>query len=189
MAENSIKGEVFLKFIKEKKINKWIVIAVLYAAFCFAYFMPTRSTVALFAINYGLPSFLNNDVFAFFLGGIVPLAVYELISSFAFRFMHSRVGGSTDVMRYTLRFFFIPACIVIGLVKLIYLAYPLISVFGNVIISTVVFIIFFCLYLWYALKNFVDKTRYSAVLYELGGTFIVIFGVLTLLELIMGVMQ
>lgn len=178
-----------MKFIKEQKINKWIVIAVLYASFCFAYFMTMRSTLALLALNYGMPSWLNNDVFAFFAAGVLPLAIYELITSFAFRFMQARMGGQVDTMRYCLRFFFIPANIFIGLIKLLYLVWPLMSVYGNVFINTVVTMIFFSLYLWYVLKNFVDKTRYSAVLYELGGTFIIIFGVYAVLELVMGVVQ
>lgn len=178
-----------MNFIKEKKINKWIVIAVLYATFCFAYFMSSRATLALLAINYGMPQFLNNDAIAFFAGGILPLAVYELITSFAFRFMQARIGGAVDDMRYVLRFFFLLANIVIGCIKLLYLAFPLMSVYGNVFINTIVTMVFFALYLWYVLKHYVEKPRWSSALYELGGTFVIIFGIYAVLELVMGVMQ
>lgn len=65
-----------------------------------------------------------NYIVAFFIGGLVPTLLYELISRFLFRFSQARVGGSVDTLMFALRLFYIAANVVIFLIKLVYLWYP-----------------------------------------------------------------
>ena len=176
-----------MNFIKEKKIDSRIVIAVLYAAFCFAYFVPTRGTVALFAINYNLPSFLNNDIVAFIAAGIVPTLAYEIITSVSFRFLQRGGAASIDGLLYALRFFYIGAAIVSGGVKLVFLFFPLGSIWAFILTDTIVPLLFFVGYMFFALKTYVDKTQYSRFIYSLGGVFFVVYAVLAVMGLVMGV--
>ncbi len=176
-----------MNFIKEKKIDFKIVIAVLYVAFCFAYYVPMRGTLSLLGINYNLPSFINNDITAFIAAGILPILAYELITSMAFRFMQRGGAAATDGMRYSLRFFYIGAALVMGGVKLVFMFFPLGGIWGNIIADTVIPLIFFIGYMCFALKTYVDKTLYSRFIYTLGGTFTVVYGVLAVMGLIMGV--
>lgn len=161
---------------------------VLYLALSFAYFVPSRGNVALMAVNYGLPAILNNDVFAFVCAGVMPILLYELITTFVFRFIKVRSGCDTDGMRYSLRFFYIAAALVMGGVKLIFMFYPLAANFAFVLIDVLVPTAFFALYLWFALKHYANKTDYAQLIYELGGTFVIVYGVVALIELVTGVL-
>ncbi|MCI9031367.1 MAG: hypothetical protein HFK09_02455 [Clostridia bacterium] len=175
-----------MNFIKEKKLNKWIVIAALYVGFAFAYYVPMRGTIALLSVNYGLPVAINNDVVAFLAAGIVPTLIYELLSSFIFKLVRTRGVLATEDMRYELRFFYLPATVVMGSIKLIFLFYPLGLTFASILVDTLVPLPFFALFMWYALKNHVDKTRYASMIYLLGSAFAVVYGVLAVLELLLG---
>ena len=177
-----------MKFIKEKKINKWIVIAVLYVAFCFSYFVNSRGSVALMAINYGLPPMLDNDIFAFFVGGLMPVLIYEIITSFAFRFVRTRGCVVADDMRYALRVFYIPAMVVAGGINLIFMFYPLGSVWAFALTQNLVPAIFFALFMVWSLKTYIDKTQYSRLIFELGGTFVIVYVMIALLGLVSGVL-
>lgn len=175
-----------MNIIKSEKIDKRIVIAALYLAFCFAYFVPMRGQVALMNVDYGLPNFLANDVFSFFVAGVMPIILFEAISSSAFRFMRTRGNTSAPDMQYSLRFFYFPAAIVLGLVKLIFLFHPIAGVWGNVLSDVVVPTIFFALYMVYIIRRF-DKFLYPRLIYELGGTFVIVYGAYTLSVLLIGV--
>ncbi len=175
-----------MNFIKEKKLNKWIVVAALYVCFSFAYYVPMRGTVALLSVNYGLPAAINNDIVAFLVAGIVPVLVYELLSSFVFRLVRARGVPAAEDMRYALRFFYLPAGLVMGGIKLVFLFYPLGLSFASVLVDSLVPLPFIALFMWYALKNYVDKTRYASIIYLLGSAFAVVYGVLAVFELLVG---
>lgn len=176
-----------MNFIKEKKIDYRIVIALLYVAFCFAYFVPARGSIALMAVNYNLPSFLNNDIVAFIAAGIMPLLVYEIVSSAAFRFMQRGGAANAYGIRYALRFFYIAAALVTGGVKLVFMFYPIGTIWANILADALVPLVFFIGFMCFALKTYVDKTQYARFIYLLGGTFAVVYGLLALMGLIMGV--
>lgn len=175
-----------MNFIKEKKLNKWIVIAALYVGFAFAYYVPMRGMIALLSVNYGLPAAINNDVVAFLVAGIVPILVYELLSAFVFKLVRTRGVAPAEDMRYELRFFYFPATVVMGCIKLIFLFHPLGLTFASVLVDSLVPLPFFALFMWYSFKNHVDKTRYASMIYLLGSAFAVVYGVLALFELLMG---
>lgn len=178
-----------MDFIKKKKINKWVMIALLYVAFAFAYYVPMRGTVSLMTLKYGLPSFVNNDIVAFITAGMVPTLMYEIITSFGFGFLRTRGVLNSEDMRYALRFFYTLAAFVIGGIKLIFLLFPLGQIFGFTLVDLLVPIPFFALYMWYVLDSYADKTKYASLIYLLGGTFTIIYAAIAVLDLITGALQ
>ena len=181
-----------MKIIDEKKINKWIVIVVLYLSFAFAYWQTSRGSLAYMSYNY--PSLLQsgaifNEVMAFIVGGIVPVLIFELVAMFGARFVGRKCGVEPDKLKYSLRYFYIGANIVIGLVKLIYFISPIISVYGNVLIDFLITTVFFVGFLVYAGKHYVDKTRWGVMILGAGSTYLVLYVVITVLGIIMGVLM
>lgn len=180
-----------MDFIDKKKINKFIVIAILYLSFGFAGWQETRGVLAYMSYSYpelGQPTWLFNDVTAILLGGVVPVLFYELVTAFAARFAAARIGCSGDDLKYALRFFYIVANLVIGALKFLYYLSPVVSVFGNVLIDFVITTAFFALFLWYAAKRYVAASRWGALLLSVGGTYLVIEGIVIVLGLLTGVL-
>ncbi|MDE7395576.1 MAG: hypothetical protein K2M95_05625 [Clostridiales bacterium] len=178
-----------MKLIDEKKINKYIMAAILFVSFGYANYLPTRGILAY--LSYTTPSMaqttlLFNDVVAILLGGIVPLLVYEVITAFAARFVGRRTGGAADAMKYALRFFYIGANLVIGSVKFVYFAVPYLSVFGNILIDFIVTTCFFVWFLFYSAKHYVKNTYWGAMLLSVGGTYLIVEAVIAVIALITG---
>lgn len=176
-----------VSIIKEKKIPSWAMVLTLYVSFCMSSFMTFRGTLSALMTNFAAPSvIIDNYIIAFLLAGAVPVALYELVTRFIFRFAQVRLGGDTDLMRYSLRFFYIPANVIIFLLKLTYLAFPMLNIYGDLIFDFVVTAAFFAGYLVYVSRH-VPKERISAVLYQLGGSFIIVYGLVELLAIVMEV--
>ncbi len=179
-----------MKFIDEKKINKYIVIAVLFLSFGYAQWQSARGTLAYMSYSYpelGQAGWLFNDVVAILFGGLVPLLFYELLTAFAARFVSVRVGGADGDMKYALRFFYIAANIVIGSLKFLYYVSPIVSVFGGIWIDFFVTTAFFGWFLAYSAKHYVQKPRWGAMFLSVGGTYLVIEAILTVINLLAGV--
>ena len=181
-----------MKLIDEKKINKWIVIAILYLSYAFASWQSSRGSLAYLSYSYPMLSgngAVFNEVMAFIMGGIIPLLFFELVASFGARFVGFRCGVSSENLKYALRFFFIGANIVIGAVKFVYLVSPVVSIYGNVLIDFLITTVFFVGFLIYAGKHYVDKTRWSAMVLCAGSTYLVLFAVITAANIIAGVLM
>lgn len=176
-----------ITFIKERKIPSWAMVLMLYLSFCLSGFMTFRGTWAALMTNFTAPSVVvDNYIVSFFIGGLIPLGLYEFLTRFVFRFTQARLGGDVDVMRYALRFFYIPANVVIFLLKLTYLAFPMLNMYGDLIFDFVITAAFFVGFLFFVVK-LVPKERISAALYQLGGTFIIVYGIFELFAIIMEV--
>lgn len=181
-----------MKVIDEKKINKWIVIVVLYLSFAFASWQSSRGALAY--MSYSYPTLMQsgaifNEVVAFIIGGILPLVFFELVTMFGARFVGIKCGVDSDTLKYALRFFYIGANIVIGAVKLVYFVSPLISVYGNVLIDFIVTTVFFVGFLVYAGKHYVDKTRWGAMILGASSTYLVLYTLITVANLVAGVLM
>lgn len=149
-----------------------------------------RGTLAWYGEQYGFGAWFANDVWAFFLGGLIPLGIYELISFFVFKMMTVRLGRQNDVasLRYGLNFAVIAANIVLFALKFVYIAAPLYASLLNIILDPAVTFIFVGLYLWYAFKqNYIDKTLYRAAVTQVMGAFIAVYGLLALIRIMMSV--
>lgn len=167
------------------------MIAVLYLSFGFAQLSSTRGTLAYVSYSYpefGQSAFIFNDIVALLLGGVVPLLFYELITAFSARFVTIKVGEVRGDLKYALRFFYIGANIVIGALKFLYYISPIVSVFGNVLIDFVVTTAFFAGYLAYVMKRYTDKTRWGVLLLSAGGTYVVVQALITVVNIISGVL-
>lgn len=180
-----------MKIIDEKKINKYIVIVVLFLSFGYAQWQSARGTLAYMSYSYpelAQATWMFNDVVAILTAGLVPLLFFELITSFASRFVAVRGGAQAEELKYSLRFFYIGANIVIGSLKFLYYISPIISVFGNILIDFVITTVFFCLYLFYCAKHYADKTRWGALIISAGGTYLIVEAFVTVFGLITGVL-
>lgn len=181
-----------MKVIDEKKINKWIVIVVLYLSFAFANWQTSRGSLAYLSYNYPVlmqSGAIFNEVVAFIIGGIVPLLFFEIVSAFGSRFVGFKCGVEADKLKYSLRFFYIGANIVIGAVKLVYLISPVITVYGNVLIDFSVTTVFFVGFLVYAGKHYVEKTRWGAMIVGAASTYLVLYALITVANVITGVLM
>ena len=120
-----------MKFIRDKKIHKAIVISVLFLALGFSGFYAMRGVLASYTAS-GL--FIFNDVVAFILSALIGGAIFELILFLLCKGLSGKIGASrAQDMRYAFRFFAIPAGIMSGLLKLLYFSYPFLFSYGEVL--------------------------------------------------------
>ena len=171
--------EECLKIIKDKKINKAFMIAFVYLSFCFSSYFNSKAQ-----FSHWINPFLSNKIVVFFLGGIVSTLIYELVTSMMFKTNLSRLGGGADDGRYALRFFIIPANIVVFLFQLLYIPYHFLVPFGEIFFTFLCYLLFFILFIWYAFKHIFDKSLWSRALMSLGSTFLTIYGIIGVMNLI-----
>ena len=179
-----------MDFIDKKKIHRYIVVAVLFLSFGFAGWQASRGALAYLSYSnpdLKQPAWLFNDITALLAGGVIPLLFYEVVTLFAAKFATARIGAATDDMKYALRFFYIAANVIIGAVKFVYYANPVISVMGNILIDFLVTSAFFVWFLHYSAKRYVNKTRWGAMLLTVGGVYIIVEAVLVVFNIVMGV--
>ena len=173
---------------KNQKVNTGIAIFALYLSFCAAGYLTFRGSYAAVMSELGITTaVVANYIVAVFIGGLVPTLLYELISRFLFRFSQARVGGSVDTLMFALRLFYIGANTVIFLIKLVYLWYPLAHIYGDIAIDFVITTAAFVGFLFYALRH-VPKERIAPMLYQFGGSYIIVYGVLSLIALMLEVL-
>ena len=144
-----------MNFIKEKKINKYIVITALFLSFGYSGFYSMRGTLALFTA--GMNFYVFNDVFAVIFAALIGGLIYELITMFLAKSASMRLNGRGADIQYALRFFYIPANLLAGAVKTLYFFFPYIFTYGEIFIDFLFALLFFALFLWYCCKNYFKK--------------------------------
>lgn len=171
-----------------RHLDQRILIVLLYLSFCAAEFFTFRGTYAALMTNFGVPSaVVSNSIVAFFLGGLIPFVLYELISRFLFRFAQASLGGRVDEYAYILRVFYIAANAAIFLLKLLYLWFPLLHIYGDILIDFVITSAAFAVFLWYVLRR-EPKEHIAPILYRLGGSYVIVYGVIALIKLLLEVL-
>lgn len=131
---------------------------------------------------------LSHDAVAFFFGGLVPFALFMIITRFIFRPMHMRCGGDVRSIKYGLYFAVIAANLLLFALKFIYIAAPLSSGILEIILDPVVTIAFVALYLWYAFKmEYVEKSRFRFALTQIMSAFLAMYGLIAVINLIVAV--
>ena len=176
-----------MKIIAEKKVNPWVTGIALYLSFCAANLYFSRGDWAYSLSSLGGPyqtAFLSNIFLAFFVGGIAPFALYELITFFMFKTMKYRLGAVTDDMKYALRFFYFAANCVVALLSLLYLISPIISIYGGVVFPPLCEGVFSALYIAYEFKSNVKKENWGFALLRFCGAFAFAYALVTVLSIV-----
>ncbi len=179
-----------MKLILSRKINSALTVFLLYISFCFAEFYFARGAIAYSMASAGSiysSKIFSNIIFAFFIGGALPFAFYEIVTGFIFKGLRRKLGAVTDDMRYALRFYYFASNVVIGLISLLYFISPLISVYGEIFVPFVCTGVFFALYLKYVCSHCVEKSLTAFVLMQCGSVYLIFYGISTILK-IFGVM-
>ncbi len=132
---------------------------------------------------------MASDALAFFIGGAVPTLIYGLISMFVFKMLPIKTnGGDVKSIRNGLHYAVIAANIVLFLLKFMFIAIPLYAPLLDIILDPVVTLLSVGLYMWYAFyMNYVDKSRYRVVLSQVFGMFVIVYGLVALINLITAV--
>ena len=165
----------------------FVVGIFVYLSYCAMSMYVMRGSLAYYSQTLGLRSWLVNDVWAFFFGGIIPTLVFYLLSWFVFRTLTVKVGGDIASIRYGLCLTVIAANILLFAIKFIYIAIPLYASAINTILDPMITCGAVAAYLWYAFKmNYVDKSRFRPVVLYVMGAFLTVYGFVALLNLIIG---
>lgn len=174
--------------IAKKKLPKAALSVLVYLSYCAMSLFVMRGSMAYYGQYYGLPKWFTNDIWSFFLGGIIPFVLYEIISAFGFRMIWARAGGDVASVKYGLGLTVIAANVFLALFKLIYIAVPLYATIINAIIDPVITLAFVAMYLLYVFKQqYVEKSRFRIVLTQVMGIFLIVYGVLAVLNIILAV--
>lgn len=161
---------------------------LVYISYCAASWFMMRGNLAYVGYRYDMPAWFTNDIWAFFLGGLVPFLLYKFATSFTYRALLMRTGGDLASVKYGLDFAVIAANLVLFGLKFMYLAVPLYASLIDVIIDPAVTVLFVGLYMLYAFKqNYIDKSKFRLVLTQVMGTFISVYLLFALLSLILSV--
>jgi len=174
--------------IAKKKLPLPLVGVLVYLSYCAEGWFVSRGMMAYYGEKYGFAPWFANDIWAFFTGGIVPFALFWLITSLTMRLITARVGGGAVNIRYGVCITVIVANIVLFALKFMYIALPLQASVIDIILVPTLTIAFVALYLWYAFgRGYVDKTRYRTVVTQVFGSFLSVYGVITALNLFLSV--
>lgn len=172
--------------IAKKRLPEPLAYLIVYLSYCAASLFAMRGNMAYYGQSYGWPKWFTNDIWAFFLGGLLPAVIYLIISTFGFRTLSVKLRGGVSAVKYGLHYTVIAANIVLFCLKFIFLAAPLYASLLNIIFDPVITVAFVGLYMWYVFKmEYVDKTRFRLVLTQVFGSFITVYGLLTVLNLIL----
>lgn len=174
--------------IAKKKLPSPILPILAYISYCAAGWFAARGDLAYYAGQMQMGDILSHDAFAFFFGGLIPFALYMIITRFVFRTMHFRCGGDVRSIKYGLYFAVIAANVLLFALKFIYIAAPLSLGILEIISDPIITIAFVALYLWYAFKmQYVEKSRFRFVLSQILGAFLVLYGLIAVINLIVSV--
>lgn len=174
--------------IAKKKLPSPILLILAYISYCAAGWFAARGDLAYYSYQMFVGSIISHDAFAFFVGGVVSFAVYVILVSFVFRSLTIRCGGNVQSIKYGLHIAVIAANILLFALKFIYIAAPLSSELLEIILDPVITLAVVALYMWYVFKmEYVEKSKFRLVLMQVFGTFLALYGLLAVLNLIVAV--
>lgn len=174
--------------IAKKRLPSAVISILVYLSYCGAGWYAARSSIAYIGEQYSMPGWFANDIWAFFIGGLLPFAVFMVLSMFVFRTLTIKVRGNVAAIRYGLNYSVIAANLFLFAFKFIYLAAPLAAGIINTLIDPIVTISFVALYLLYAFKqNYVDKPYFRLIVSQVVGTFITVYAIVAVINIITAV--
>lgn len=174
--------------ITKKKLPPVIINILLYLSYCATNWYMVRGTMAYYGEFYGFPGWIANDIVAFIFGGLIAFAVYKIVSQFVLKTLILRVGNGVGNVKYGLDCTVIATNILLFGLKFIYFAVPLYAAVIDIIIVPTITIGCVALYLYYAFRqDYVDRSRYKIIVNNVLGAFLVAYGILTVLNLLLAV--
>lgn len=174
--------------IAKKRLPQPAALVLVYLSFCAANWYSARGALAYYAEHYGWKGWFANDVWAFFIGGIVSLLLYVFISRTSRRALQFRVGNAANALAYGIDLTVITANVLLFALKFMYIAVPLAAPIIEIMIDPVVMLTFVGLYLVYAFKmNYVSKPIFGSVAVQIMGMFAAVYGILAVVNLITAV--
>ena len=174
--------------IAKKKLPSAVMYVLVYLSYCASGWYVMRGTMALYGEHYGWAGWFANDIWAFFLGGIAAFAIYALLSLFAFKMLSVRTGGDVASIQYGLHYAVILSNLILFGLKFIYIIAPVQANMLNIILDPTVTLAVVALYMWYAFyQDYVQRPMYRLVVSQVFGMFITVYGVITVVNLLMTV--
>lgn len=173
-----------MKLIKERKINKYVLIALLYLSFCFANWYNAICTAESIRVIYPMYALIVNWFTALLFGGIFPLIIYLLAVRFLMRMLKRTPYLPLGAMEYALPYFYIGANIIIGLFNILYYYVPIASIWGNIIVPIVVTACFFAWFMVYICKTYVKNYNWRVMAIYFGRIYIVIATAITVFGIV-----
>ena len=172
--------------IAKKKLPFAVVMVLVYLSYCAASWYGMRGDLAYYGYNLDFPAWFTNDAWAFFLGGIFPFIIYMVCTVFIYRMLPIKTrGGNVSALRYGISLTVIAANVVLFALKFIYIAVPLYAPILDIILDPVVTVLFVSLYMVYAYKmDYVEKPYFHVVLTQVLGTFIGVYGLISIINII-----
>lgn len=173
--------------IAKKRLPRAAMLVLVYLSYCAMSWFVMRGSMAFYGERYGWAGWFANDIWAFFLGGLVPFAIYELFYMMTFRTLSVGLGGDDIVsVRYGLDLAVITANILLFALKFMYIAIPMYATVVNAIIDPVVTLAIVALYLLYVFKmDYVAKPHFRVVLMRIFGTYLCVYALLAVINLLM----
>lgn len=164
---------------------------VLYLSFCATGWYMTRGVCAYYGSTNAMLTWVANDVVAFFIGGIVPFALYKFLIPSIFRLIaHVSQDNNVYKVSHALEYTYAGANVLCFLIKLIYIAFPLsaliMDVFVDFVITGGVMVAFFT---YVYKKSLVKREYFSALMQKVAFKFLLIYGLVAFLELFTVIMQ
>lgn len=174
--------------IAKKKLPTAAVLVLVYLSYCAMGWYSMRGVLAYYGQHYEWPSWLVNDVFAFFIGGIFPLLIYAFISRSTLRALQMRIGDGAKSFCYGIDLTVIAANVILFALKFMYIAIPLQTPVINIIIDPVVTIAAVALYFVYAFgQKYVDKPHFGFVMTNCMSMFLIVYGILAVINILTAV--
>lgn len=173
--------------IAKKKLPSPILALIVYISYCAAGWFAARGNIAYYSTRMYMGDVFSHDAFAFFLGGIVPVAIYLIASNFICRTLSYRLPGS-DIksVKYGLDWAVTVANTLLFALKFIYITAPMYSAMLEIMLDPLVTIAVVALYMWYAFKmEYVKKSHFRTVLVQVFGAFLWLYGLFAAVGLIL----
>ncbi len=175
--------------IAKKKLPIPVVALFVYLSYCAAAWYITRGEVAYIAYRYKLGGWLANDIVAFFLGGLIPVLVYELLYFAIGKTKLTRIGAGqpydTESVRYVINYAVITANLILFALKFMYLAVPMYAHLLDIILDPAVTLTVVGLFMLYVFKmQYVPKHLFSVAFSTVFGAFVTVYGLLTVISVI-----
>ncbi|MCH5351566.1 MAG: hypothetical protein J1F39_06340 [Clostridiales bacterium] len=174
--------------IAKKRLPAALVSIFVYLSYCAAGWYLARSQMGYMGEQYSLPGWFANDIWAFFIAGLLPFALYAVLSMFVFRTLTVKIRGNVDAVRYGLNFAVFFANIVVFGLNFIFLAAPAAVGVMKTLLAPVVTILFTSLYLVYAFRQeYVDRSAFNAIVAQVLGTMITVYGIVAAIGIVSSV--